>query len=56
MCHIFIKYSRLFDNNENFKFFKIEDDIISVVMAWRKENMNPTIPLFTNNILEEVEM
>ncbi|WAG63086.1 LysR family transcriptional regulator [Clostridium estertheticum] len=38
-------------DNENFKFFKLKDDFISVVMAWQKENMNPVVPLFTNNVL-----
>ena len=43
-------------DNENFKFFKLEDDYISVVMAWKKENMNPVVSLFTNNVLEEVKI
>lgn len=43
-------------NTENYKFFKLEDDVISVVMAWKKENMNPIVPLFTNNVLEEMKV
>lgn len=43
-------------NTENYKFFKLEDDVISVVMAWKKENMNPIVPLFTNNVLEEIKI
>lgn len=42
-------------NNENLKGFKIEDDYISVIMAWKKENMNTAIPLFTNSVISESE-
>lgn len=42
--------------NDNIKGFKIEDDFISVIMAWKKENMNTAIPLFTNSILKETEI
>lgn len=45
-----------FHNNDNLKFFEIEDDFISVVMAWGKENMNPAISLFTNNVLTEMKL
>ncbi|WP_411682177.1 LysR family transcriptional regulator [Clostridium thailandense] len=44
------------NNNPNLIGFKIEDDFISVIMAWRKENINETIPLFTNSMLNEVRM
>lgn len=37
-------------DNKNLKGFKIDDDSISVIMAWRKENMNTAIPLFTNSV------
>ncbi|WP_298836994.1 hypothetical protein [Clostridium sp.] len=43
-------------NNENFKFFKLKDDFISVVMAWKKENMNPVVTLFTNDVLNKVKI
>jgi len=43
-------------NNDNIKGFKIEDDFISVIMAWKKENMNTAIPLFTNSVLKETEI
>lgn len=43
-------------NGDNLKVFKVEDDFINVIMAWKKENMNPGIPLFTNCVLEEVEL
>ncbi|MFT5873838.1 MAG: DNA-binding transcriptional LysR family regulator [Clostridium sp.] len=43
-------------NTENYKFFKLEDDVISVVMAWKKENMNAIVPFFTNNVLEEIKI
>lgn len=43
-------------NNDNIKGFKIEDDFISVMMAWKKENMNTAIPLFTNSVLKETEI
>ncbi|QCX33302.1 LysR family transcriptional regulator [Caloramator sp. E03] len=40
-------------NKNELKFFKIEDDIISIVMAWRKENLNPAVPLFVNSVLNK---
>jgi len=43
-------------NNDNIKGFKIEDDFISVIMAWKKENMNTAIPLFTNSVLKQIEI
>ncbi|MBV7274721.1 LysR family transcriptional regulator [Clostridium sp. PL3] len=43
-------------NNPNLKGIKIEDNFISVTMAWKKENMNTAIPLFTNSVLSEVEL
>jgi DNA-binding transcriptional LysR family regulator len=46
---------RLHDN-DNFRVFKVEGDYIDVIMAWKKENMNPSIPLFTNNVLSEVKL
>lgn len=41
-------------NGDNLKVFKVEDDFINVIMAWKKENMNPVIPLFTNCVLSEI--
>lgn len=44
----------LFDSNirlykkDKFRLFPIDDDFLDVVMAWKKENLNPSIPLFTN--------
>ena len=43
-------------NSDNIKGFKIEDDFIEVIMAWKKENMNTAIPLFTNNVLVETKI
>lgn len=43
-------------NNGNLKDFKVEGDCISVIMAWKKENMNTAVPLFTNNIFSEIEL
>lgn len=43
-------------NVDNLKVFKVEDDFVNVVMAWKKENMNPGIPLFTNCVLSEIEL
>jgi DNA-binding transcriptional LysR family regulator len=51
---IFDSYIR-HTNNSELKFFKIDDDVISVVMAWKKENMNPAVSLFTNNALKEIK-
>lgn len=42
-------------HSENFKFIDIENDFISVVMAWRKENIKPVVSLFTNHILEKTQ-
>jgi DNA-binding transcriptional LysR family regulator len=43
---------RLF-HNENFKFFELDDNIVSVVMASKKSNFNPAISLFTNTVLQQ---
>lgn len=43
-------------NNPNIKGVKIENDFISYIMAWKKENMNTAIPLFTNSVLSEVKL
>jgi len=43
-------------NSDNIKGFKIEDDFIEVIMAWKKENMNTAIPLFTNSVLAEAKI
>lgn len=42
--------------SDNIKGFKIEGDFIEVIMAWKKENMNTAIPLFTNNVLVETKI
>lgn len=42
-------------HSENFKFIDIENDYISVVMAWRRENIKPVVSLFTNHIIEETQ-
>lgn len=42
--------------NPNIKGIKIGEDFISYIMAWKKENMNTTIPLFTNSVLSEVKL
>lgn len=38
-------------NRENFKLLELEDDYVSVVMAWKKENLNTAVSLFTNMVL-----
>jgi len=43
-------------NSDNIKGFKIEDNFIEVIMAWKKENMNTAIPLFTNSVLAEAKI
>lgn len=43
-------------NSDNIKGFKIEDNFIEVIMAWKKENLNTAIPLFTNSVLAEVKI
>ncbi len=43
-------------NRENFRFVELTDDPLSVVMAWKKENMNPAIPLFTNTVLRDIAL
>jgi DNA-binding transcriptional LysR family regulator len=43
-------------NMDNLKLFKVEDVFVNVIIAWKKENMNPGIPLFTNCVLKEVEL
>ncbi len=42
-------------NNDNLKFFRIENDFISIVMVWKKGNINPAISLFTNDVLSEIK-
>lgn len=42
-------------NKENFKFFPIADDYISVVMAWKSDNLNTAIPLFLSSVLPDPE-
>lgn len=43
-------------NNDNLKQFIIEDDFIGVIMAWKKENMNPSVSLFTNDVLSGIKV
>ncbi len=43
-------------NMDNIKVFKVEDDYVNIIMAWKKENMNPGIPLFTNCVLEQIDL
>lgn len=42
-------------HSENFRLIDVEDDFLSVIMAWRKENMKPVVSLFTNHVLSSVE-
>lgn len=50
----------IFDSNirmggkKNLKSFKLEDDFQSVVMAWKKDNMNPAVSMFVNNALSTI--
>lgn len=39
---------------ENFKLFELEGDPVSVVMAWKKSNLNPAVSLMNNYILEHI--
>lgn len=39
--------------NSNLKHFEIENDQVDAVMAWRKENMNPSVSLFTNSVINK---
>ena len=43
--------SKIRIKNEHLKHFEIENDQISIVMAWKKENINPTVSLFTTSVL-----
>lgn len=36
---------------ESFKLFTVEDDFMDVVVAWKEENSNPALSLFTNQII-----
>lgn len=39
--------------NSNLKHFEIENDQVDAVMAWKKENMNPSVSLFTNSVINK---
>ena len=43
-------------NSNNIKVFKVENDFVNVIMAWKKENMHPSIPLFVNSVLSETKI
>ncbi|MNM69479.1 hypothetical protein D3C81_810750 [compost metagenome] len=43
-------------DNKNIKVFKVENDFVDVIMAWKKENMNSSIPHFVNGVLSEVKV
>lgn len=45
--------SKLRRSNSNLKHFEIENDYMDVVMAWKKENMNPSVSLFTNSVINK---
>lgn len=51
---IFESSIRLF-HNENFKFFEVENDVVSVVMAYKKGNYNPAVSLFANTVLQRAK-
>ncbi|WP_169337713.1 LysR family transcriptional regulator [Proteocatella sphenisci] len=43
-------------HNSSLKHFEIENDQVDVVMAWKKDNVNPSVSLFTNSVLSrEIE-
>lgn len=50
----------IFDSNirmggkNDLKFFKLDDDFLSIVMAWKKDNMNPAVSMFVNNALRTI--
>lgn len=50
----------IFDSNirmsgkSGLKFFGLDDDFLSVVMAFRKDNMNPAVSMFVNNALSTI--
>lgn len=51
----------IFDSNirmsgkSGLKFFKLYDDFLGVVMAWRKDNLNPAVSMFANNALSSIK-
>jgi len=42
-------------NSENFRTFDLEERAIDVVMAWRRENLNQGVALFTNQVSRELQ-
>lgn len=43
-------------NKDKFKIFEIVDDYISIVMAWKKDNMDPAIPFFISSLLKDIDI
>lgn len=41
-------------SKENFRLFEIEDDPLSVVMAWKKTNLNPAVSMMNHYILNHI--
>ncbi|MCM8711201.1 LysR substrate-binding domain-containing protein [Clostridium sp. SYSU_GA19001] len=41
-------------NKNELKFYKIEDDSMSIVIAWKRENLNPAVSLFVNSALKGI--
>lgn len=44
-----------FNNNEDIKLFKIDDDYIDIIMTWKKDNMNTGIPIFSEYLMKEIK-
>jgi DNA-binding transcriptional LysR family regulator len=50
----------IFDSNirmggkNDLKFFRLEEDFLCVVMAWKKDNMNPAVSMFVNSALSSM--
>lgn len=41
-------------NRDHFRFVAVDDDALSAVMAWRKDNLNPAVSLFNNTVLQGI--
>ena len=41
-------------NEARYRKYALQNDSVEIVMAWRKENLNPAIPMFTNQMLSHL--
>ncbi|RCX09936.1 DNA-binding transcriptional LysR family regulator [Anaerobacterium chartisolvens] len=51
-----LDYNVRIHNSDRFKMFKIEEDLMNVIMAWKKDNLNPSISLLTTSVLKETRI